>query len=499
MAELTPIPSAQRPSEPAYQPVSGYAVAASLVAGFFLIILLVLIVASFNSRQPLLSYELLVLAATGVILAAIARSQIRNSEGTRIGIKLANAAWWVSVLGGAGFAAYLFANQMVLERESGKLADRVIAELQAGRTQNAFYEYMLPPEERRVEPEDPARSDPVARARFEEAYGPEGYAALRNHDVVRLIARNPNAVEFERVGLKEFGQEGAGFRAAHTYRMKCPEGIFEFQVGLVAAESRKGGTLRWRVQSRPAPSITSLSVVELSQYGRLLMELQQEGEATAQLWIQLVAEGRMALAQLMTTPREHRQPIEDSLRALGALVGGPSMPIPVGPAILPPDRGARLAAVKPADASFEDFRHIGFFRPLQGQSEFSDDKWSMLRDLWRAPRLSPTGRMQMPGMAPADATSTLIKPDSVTVVVSADLYLESRGMFIRCAVGAECTQPAVLAALNSAREQGYRAPNDGSVTLRTLPSCGWRIAWLRTDMEPRSPMPVEGPGGGPGS
>ena len=33
MAELTPIPAAQRPAEPGYQPLSGYAVAAVIVAG----------------------------------------------------------------------------------------------------------------------------------------------------------------------------------------------------------------------------------------------------------------------------------------------------------------------------------------------------------------------------------------------------------------------------------------------------------------------------------
>ena len=92
MAELTPIPAAQRPSDPAYQPVSGYAVAAAITAGVFAVILVVLVAIGLWSRRTPLSLELLVLPIAGFVLAIVARSHIRNSEGTRTGVRAPDAS-----------------------------------------------------------------------------------------------------------------------------------------------------------------------------------------------------------------------------------------------------------------------------------------------------------------------------------------------------------------------------------------------------------------------
>jgi hypothetical protein len=478
----------------------------------FLVLLIVLVLSSVNSRQPMLSYELLVLAAAGVILAAIARSQVRNAEGTRTGLRLASYAWWVSMLGGAGFAAYLFANQWVLERKSGQTADDFFKELQAGRTQQAFHDYMIPPEDRgRADPEDPAKPDPVARARFEQAYAGNGYLNLKHHDLVRLFARNPNAVQVERIGLRDFGQELGKLRAAHTYRLRCPEGTFEVQVGLIASEARRGG-LRWQIPAHPAPGITPLSVSELSQYGRLVLDLQTEGERVSAEWINLFNSGRISMAHLMTTPEGFRQPIEAAITQLSVFGGGTAATFPLGPALLPAERSEhwrlKMGPTKtpdgaaspstPVDMPFEDLAHIGFFRQDELRTPFPEEKWAKLRDLWRSPQLlSTANRPTMIGTNPAEPTTTIVTPHAITVISSADLYFPGLVLFVRCSIAAECTAPEVLAAVNTARDLGLEGKNDGSVLLRTLPSRQWRIAWLRTDMETHSPMPTSEPGGPP--
>ena len=140
MADLTPIPSAQRPADSGYQPLSGYAVAAIVVATAFAMILLALVISALVSRRSVIFWELLALPIVGIILAAIARSHIRNSEGTRTGARMANSSWWICVLGGAGFAAYIYANTLALEIESGHFADEMFKELQAGRSSGRLRE-----------------------------------------------------------------------------------------------------------------------------------------------------------------------------------------------------------------------------------------------------------------------------------------------------------------------------------------------------------------------
>jgi hypothetical protein len=91
-----------------------------------------------------------------------------------------------------------------------------------------------------------------------------------------------------------------------------------------------------------------------------------------------------------------------------------------------------------------------------------------------------------------------LKPDRITVLIHASLYLDGRGLaYVRCIVGVECTDPTLLAAVNAARDRGASAKDDSSVSLRSLPQRDWRIAWLRSDLEPRSPVGPGMPGGGP--
>ena len=247
MAELSPIPSAQRPSDAGYQPVSGYAVAAAVAAGAFVLIFVVLVIVAAISKRSALSYELLFLPLAGLILAVIGRSHVRNSEGTRTGMRLANGAWWVCVLGGVGFGSYMYANELTLENESGRFAEQFLEELKAGRMQNAFL-YLVPPDERQ-------KADPTDEsAVFEAAYLASGFSLFKNHELVRLMVRNGNATQIEHVGVAEVGQISSGFQATHLYRVTCPEGVFGLKVRTVAAEAAgSGGKLKMAHPDGPRP------------------------------------------------------------------------------------------------------------------------------------------------------------------------------------------------------------------------------------------------------
>src|SRR5262245_48311667 len=255
MPELTPIPSAQRPSDPGYQPVSGYAVAALVAAGVFAVILAFVAVIAVRSGRSVLSWELMVLPILGIILAIIGRSQIRNSEGTRTGLKLASVAWWICVIGGAGFATYYLTSQMFLSRESAAFVNSFFDDLRADRPHYAF-EKMIPAEER-------GRVSPDLGEEFEIAYA-SAYGPFKNHELVRLFLRNGQDMQYERVGAKDIGPTPDGFEAVHVYRLRCPEGTYEATVRLLAADQRRGGKLQWRIPGLPPPHM-AVKVERLAQ------------------------------------------------------------------------------------------------------------------------------------------------------------------------------------------------------------------------------------------
>ena len=509
MADLTPIPAAYHTSGPVYQPVSGYVVASGLATILFVAGLLAVTYTAIDSRRSALTEELLILPLLGGILATIGRAHVRNSEGTKTGARQASICWWICVLGGAGFMSYLLANDFAIKRQSARFAEReFFKELKEGRTQHAFLALVPAEERRRAAPVEPSAKDAESaktRDYFETVYGAFGYPNYKHSDFVRLFVRNGKAMEIQHLGTKDVGQEELGFKATQLYRISCPEGVFDVQVKMQALEGRRGGAPLWRIPGQPTPNIT-IRIDELSQYGRLVLETEQEANAFAGLWLEHVMKNRPAIAQLLTIPEAERHPLEMSLTRLMMLGGGTTTPVPVGPDLLPESRARkwreRLAAKKSA-TPFDDLNDIGFFRLDESGSSFSEDQLAKLRDLWQPPFLLPPAQRQGggPGGPPPDASVIEFYPDRILAKVPADLYLDGRVKFVRCHVLVECTSPDVLAVVNAARERGNSSRDDSSLTLRTVPTRNWRIIGLLTDMVPQSPaapQPMGGPGGGPG-
>ena len=213
----------------------------------------------------------------------------------------------------------------------------------------------------------------------------------------------------------------------------------------------------------------------------------------------------------MTTPFAHYKPIEDALGQLMVLGGGPAALFPPGPDMLPADRAAAWRekaksvgkkddsgnVLNAEDLPFEDLSRIGFFQRDEQATPFPDDRRLHLREMWRMPHLMPIDiqGVQIDASMPL-ANSIVFKPDRITVLVQSNLFFEGRVIHVRATIGVECTDPATLAAVNSARERGTNDKGDGSLALQSMPPRAWRIAWFRTDMEPKQPVGPGVPGGG---
>jgi hypothetical protein len=499
VAELTPIPSArQLPTGQDYKPVSGYAVAAAGVAGTFVLFLVLVVANAMLAKRSALEYWLLILPAVGLVLAILARSHIKNAEGTRIGMKLANGAWWVCVLGGAGYGAYLYANEFVLERESAAVADKFFTELKAGKVEQSFL-YLVPPEER-------DRAAPESGDGFGAAYAKSGYFEFRRHDIVRLLRRHGTQAQIERVGVKDVKQAEGAFHATHVYRMECPEGRFEVQVKMTATEPKRGGKPVWQIPNRPAPNI-SVKVLELSEFGRQVLDLEQEAAQFARMWTMHLGQYHPVMAHGMTVREADRAPMDRAVIAAGLVAGGPAFAAPLTPELLPADRGrarqvalagpALLAggpALNPTRVSqlaFEDLFEQDFFQRDAQKSPYPVEKVAKLRDLWANPRLSVA-------QAPRTVYDVMVQPEpplmeltanEAVVLVPAEL-LENAVTYDRCVIGVVCDNPEVIAKLNAAKAKGLAALASSGNGAADLPERQWRIGWLRTDLEA---MPIAPP------
>lgn len=491
MAKLTPIPTAQRPSDGGYQPVSWLAVSAIFVTGLFVLVMIALFINAWTSRKAVLAYEWLVFPVVGLGFAIAAGSHVRRSEGTRSGAKLASLSWWVCVLGGAGFFAYLMANEYFIGVESRNFADRFFEQLKNDKPYHAFTFFIDPAQRENANPDNAEGME----AQFGQMYG-----AFRNLDVVREFRRSAGSIKIEHAGSTDVAQEADGYKATHIYRMETPEGLFEVRVGLKATESRIGGKPQWKIVSRPNFAFT-IKPEKLSQYGRLINDLEaQEIRGLVSFWTDPRVQRVPFRAHLFTFPGIDREKMEQSLSRLTVFGGGIGGIWPVTSGILPADRrksrevaeasrmavsGGAILTQTESWVAFEDLFEIGFFKRFDENAPFTPELLTKLRLLWRAPSLTPANleRPLPPNISPAEAIRMTIDDKQIKYLVPIDWQTSDLKSFYKATLTIVCEEPEVIQMLQESRKKGLSAPDNGQVTLRDLPPRRWRIAQLQTDLE----------------
>lgn len=502
MAELTPLSTSQRPTDGAYQPVSGFAVAAIIVTGIFSLGLLGIFYSAFTSSRTPMTYELLFIAIVGFGLAIAARVHLKRSEGTRTGYGLANTAWWVCVLGGVGYAAFLYANEYFIQRESNEFAEKFFDQLKADKPHHAMMFVLEPAQRSAANPDNPEQ--------FESAYAPL-FGPFRNHELVRQFRRNGKNIELEHVSAVDIGQEAEGFKATHIYSLKTPEGIFEARLGLKAAEAKKGGKPQWRVNSKPTLAM-SLSPRELSEYGRLLVDLEGEVNSMVRDWTMSISRGQRFRAQVMTLPGNLREQMDQAIVNLALVGGGPGTIWNFAPGFLPEDRRKTPEAINTAAlavsgtlptkfATFIDttseLLDAGFFKRDLGETPLTPEQIALIRKYWRRAQMTlwrPENPSPPETLAP-EPTRFIIEDNEIKVIVPIDWQpMETRGL-IKASAVLSCTNPEVIRILKEAQARGYKSPDRSNLTLRELPSRQWTIKNLLSDVVLIAPP--SGPGGGP--
>lgn len=274
MAEPTPAPALPSTADPIpYVPVSWMAVAAIAVASLFVGILLALGLSAFLAKKPLIQPELLAFPAIGVVLSFAARRVIRNAEGTRTGENLANSAWWICVVAGLGYAAYLLAIDFAIRRDARSELERWIDNIKAGdevSLNTAFLRTREPSQRSTIRPDDTAQ----IKGRFREEY-----LAFEQSDLVRIAQRNKGACEFIPGAVKEWTTRAGGVDCTYSGVLKCAEGKFPVTVSLRGMEPTNAETAgrQWLVMFNPTSGFVARDQQSLTRYGWLTLALEESG------------------------------------------------------------------------------------------------------------------------------------------------------------------------------------------------------------------------------
>ena len=481
-----------------YVPVSWMAVAAAVVAGLFVVLLLFFgYAAAFKDKKPLIMPSLLIFAAAGLVLSFAGRRMIRNSEGTRTGERLTDAAWWVCVVGGLGYAAYLFGIEYTIKSEAQGEVEKWVGKVLEGTEQSlggAFYR-SLDPASRGVATENDLGE---LTRRF-----PDRYVAFNQMDVVRLAKRNPGACKFEPGGMREWVTRAGLIDCVFTGVVRCPEGSFPVEIPVRGSEGvpGSGGSIRqWEIAATPAGLVQQKNVT-LTPYGWRLSELEADGTDFGRAFISTVRQGQamMPWAYQMMVRDDANQPLwagvaflaqsrpwgdlHNAFPALTDLLRTPMQALGVFPEYV-------------AHRWDKFFRLPGGRLPTEGQEQ-------TFLAVWKTSGLMPVGRGKgglIPNNDQLDASAVVSLTDqALEVRVPCEMPALASGgeRAYRARVVVACTDPSVLNELKQLRAEAD--PVSGTVPQPTgfrTRSAKWRVVGIESDLEGVSTTPQQGPGGG---
>jgi hypothetical protein len=478
-----------------YVPVSWMAVAAELAAGCFVaLILLFGYSAAFKDRKPLIMPSLLIIAGVGVVLSFAARRMIRNSEGTRTGENLANSAWWICVVGGLGYTAYLFGIEYSIRSDAKEQARLWVEQIKNGEYDRAFVKTLEPALRAKARSDD--ATELIAANR-------DAYVAFSQLDIVRLARRNPGAIEFEPKALRDWVYRPGLIDCVFTGVVKCPEGVFPIEIPLKGSEglieSEGGGVRQWSVDANRQNGLVQVNSATLTEYGWRVNELEISGGEFGRSFIIGVRNGTEAyplLYQLMVRPDSNRDfwsGVPFLFRVLGQHLRVPPAVVAYTPDYLA-HRWDQFLRMPDSDKATDEAR-----------KRFDDLRPKFLA-IWNTLGILGAGRPnggRLPNNEVIDAHSLVTITDAaVEVRVPCEIPSLGGGTELvtaaRGRVVVVCDDREVLAELKRLRE----AAKGGNETSARPADFGkrqprWRVAAIESDMQEVVPPPSPGGPGGP--
>lgn len=475
-----------------YVPVSWMAVAAFTVASLFVIVLLALGISAFLAKKPLIQDELLALPAIGIVLSFAARRVIRNSEGTRAGERLANTAWWICVISGLSYAAYLAAIAYSIRRDAKSELEKWVGNLLTP-DETSFNRAFL----RTRDPSERSKIDPTDTPQIEGRFRDE-YLGFKQGDLIRIARRNAGDAgsSFTSGGVREWSYRSGGIDCVYSGVLKCSEGTFPVMVALRGADASsaiEGAGRQWVVMFNQNGFFVR-DQVTMTRYGWLMRAFEESGGGFGTMFLESFRAGNWAMPyvyQSMVKPDSNFPYWHTALLTTPGRLG-----VTGG-----------MAAVVPYTKEFFEYSFPDRFFKLPGGREPSPEQRAQFKTIWENAGLLPSGgRLRN---SPDKQALLTLTDTSIEVRVPCELPLPGvdTNAAARGRIVVVSTDPALLAELKQLRAEAN--PDVGTA----MPpeelfrrDFKWRIARIESDlvrvvMQQRpgeGGPPVPAPGGMPG-
>ncbi len=440
-----------------YRPISGLAIAAIICTIAFVLCMGVMATIAmvnnklFDDRWPLM------LALSGFILSILASFSIRNSENTRAGMTLATLSWWICVLGGAGFFAYIMGADYTVREDSRKVIDEWFKLLEDGKINMAFVQTLDPGRQATVNPDD--------KAQLEADFGPVLQVFYAN-PIVSLYRRyDKSLVKHEAMGTKATLVQDKKSVVLWSYNISCPEGVFQCSFRIIGEVGKGSLNRRWWLELSPNMEIKPLS---RTTYGYLAYDgVMMEGGKEAILFIRHVTENRPYQAFLATLPPNQRIKNLNQFEAIGLLASQAASQTLAAPYLSRtlPDGFFQLSdGSKPSPAQLEDFKrvwNVGHFLIAGSQ------------------RISPRGdpRLEL-------ANDRLILHIPIDVALNPERTSYSRTILLLELKEPELAKKIAEAFEDAKMHPGVKGDSNSQKLLPKFTEDSWQFIGFQTDLKP---------------
>lgn len=489
MAEPTPkLPSSTTGNLPSYAPISWTAVAALVAAGlFFLIIVIAGIDAVFIRKQSLIQPWLLFLAVLSVVLAFVARRQIRASEGTRTGEKYANIAWYLGVVGGLGYLTYLFGIEFAVRNDAEREFKNFAAHLSKFDANNPTDPELYSAIYATISPGKRSALKGPTDAETMDAGFKDNVLGFRASDLARLCLRNAGESKFTITGFVDWNQKDTEINCTLRAVMSNAEGDYDLVIPMQAEiDSRK--QRRWYIVPSKDGYVKGR---RLTPYGWELEAVEGNCRETVGVFLETLTRGNANFAYYAFVDPE-QTPESASKLMNGIVTTAEGRQAAVG----------SWGVLVPLPTKHEDRLFNSVFGKADGKPPGEFDR-PQFKTFWNVPqRIAMVGRVLRSNVDTYQALS--LTGPRLEYRQAAEIVLSPEGQppptaRARIALQLSDQQDAELRALlTKLRTEAAGAPRTGEPSAEQQTATrawNWRVVKILSDLK-AVPMNREQPGGG---
>jgi len=242
-----------------YRPISGFAITGFCISALYALLILYAGFRALSRGEPLLLDGFwLLLPVSGAVLCMIGQVQIRNSEGTRAGMKLTSWGLGLSICFGLGYFVYALGTGLAIRQQSNRFVMEAgddagfLPHLQRSGSSktdlNAAFLLTVPPGGRGTARPD---NDADMRAAFDRPDPDGNPGQLTNFagSSLPMLFRSGSdkEIQVEPLGVMEWAYGKDGFLVRRLYRIKTEDFVADVLLSTKSSEGREGENRKWYV------------------------------------------------------------------------------------------------------------------------------------------------------------------------------------------------------------------------------------------------------------